>query len=95
MEIIFMYLLFMFIGIFFIWAQFSTHEACQQKIKAYLQNKNFTNIDIEKIWFDGDRDTSTYNVAYTDEQGRRHHTSCKIRDRLWESEIEIYWKHQP
>ncbi len=81
--------IFIMVGAF----KYYTDKGNRVNIKRDLQEENATDIEITTVWFDADRDTRTYNVAYTDEEGQHHHTSCKIRNRLWESEIEIYWKH--
>lgn len=40
----------------------------------------------------GDRDTNTYDVAFTDSQGEQRRTRCKIRRFGWFGDGEVYWR---
>ena len=64
------------------------------RIREYLQARAATNIIISKVWLDLDKNTSTYDVRYTNHQGRDCLTSCKIRTGFLGSG-EIYWRDPP
>ena len=66
----------------------------KQGIRDYLYARGATNITISTLWFDRDRDTSTYDVQYWNSQGTYCRTSCKIGTNLW-SNGEIYWSDPP
>lgn len=69
-------------------SMYYTNEKNKKNIRGYLEEKGATDIEIKKVWFDGDRGTGTYNVRYVDQQGHPRRTSCKIRYR----DTDIYWK---
>lgn len=64
----------------------------KQRINQHLVERGATDIFISKAWAPGDRDTSTYDVAFADSQGEQRQTRCKIRRFGWFRDGEIYWK---
>jgi hypothetical protein len=64
----------------------------KRRINQHLVERGATDIFISRAWAPGDRDTSTYDVAFTDSQGEERRTRCKIRRFGWFRDGEIYWK---
>ena len=89
------YLLFGLIILAIFALQYKGNKDNQHNIRQYLKKKKVADVEIEKVWFDRDRDTSTYEVRYTDQEGKRHHTTCKIRNSLFYPDHRIYWEHPP
>jgi hypothetical protein len=63
----------------------------QRRIQDYLSERGATDIVISKVWLTGQRNTSTYDVAYTDRQGKPRRTRCLI-PYGWFGDSEVYWK---
>lgn len=66
----------------------------KRRISNYLHARGASNITVSEVWFDMDKDTSTYDVQYTNSLGIYCCTSCKIRTNLFD-EGDIYWKDTP
>ena len=64
----------------------------KQRINQHLVERGATDIFISRAWAPGDRDTNTYDVAFTDNQGEQRQTRCKIRRIGLFRDGEIYWK---
>ena len=63
----------------------------KRRIQDYLSERGATEIVISKVWLNGQRNTSIYDVAYTDRQGVPCRTRCII-PYGWFGDSEIYWK---
>ena len=61
----------------------------KRRINQHLIEQGATDIFISKAWTPGNRDTNTYDVAFTDSQGEQRRTRCKIRVGFRDG--EIYW----
>ena len=72
--------------IFLTWER---HDTAKTLIEADLRFHRATNIEIEAEWLEGDRDTLTYDVTYTDAQGKRQRNRCKISTR--DDPSSVYW----
>jgi hypothetical protein len=64
----------------------------KRRINQHLVELGATDIFISKAWAPGDRDTNTYDVAFTDSQGEQQRTRCEIRRVRWFDDGEIYWQ---
>lgn len=62
-----------------------------QSIRAYLKAKGAINIVVTWNWFGGERGNQAFNVEYTDRQGQRRQTRCKISG----TSDDIYWRDPP
>ena len=63
----------------------------KRRIHDYLSERGATDIVISKMLLNGQRNTSIYDVVYTD----RHGVSCRTRCTIpygWFGSSEIYWK---
>lgn len=69
-------------------------ESHKQRINDHLRYRGAGNITISIIWFDMDKNTRTYNVEYTNQEGIHCRTTCKIRTGFF-SDGEIYWRDPP
>jgi hypothetical protein len=63
----------------------------KRRIHDYLSERGATDIVISKMLLNGQRNTSIYDVAYTDRQGVSCRTRCTI-PYGWFGGSEIYWK---
>jgi hypothetical protein len=63
----------------------------KRRIQDYLSEQGATDIVISKVWPTGQRNTSIYDVVYTDRQGVSCRTRCMI-PYGWFGGSEIYWK---
>lgn len=77
------------IAVFVVAAFYVQTRSRKQQIREYLLSKGARDIAITWIWVSHERDSGTYDVAYTDHLGNRRQTRCKIRDDGW------YWKEPP
>ena len=64
----------------------------KQRITEFLTTKGATNITISTKLFDGDEDTDTYFVEYTDNHGKEHRNRCKINNGLYSQDDSLYWR---
>ncbi len=60
-------------------------------ITDYLQKRKAKNIVITREWLDFDRDTLTFTVEFTDSNGKKISTRCKIRRLAIFIDEEIFW----
>ena len=93
MDSFFILFIIIFIIVALVFSYFESEEH-KKRISGYLYARGATNITVSKVWFDMDKDTSTYDVEYTNSQGTYCRTSCKIRTGLFSSG-EIYWRDPP
>ena len=63
----------------------------KRRIHDYLSERGATDIVISKMLLNGQRNTSIYDVVYTDRQGVSCRTRCTI-PYGWFGGSEIYWK---
>lgn len=63
----------------------------KRRIQDYLSERGATDIVISKVWLTGQRNTSVYDVMYTDRQGVSCQTRCII-PYGWFGDSGIYWK---
>ena len=63
----------------------------KRRIHDYLSERGATDIVISKMLLNGQRNTSIYDVVYTDRQGVSCRTRCMI-PYGWFGDSEIYWK---
>jgi hypothetical protein len=63
----------------------------KRRIQDYLSERGATDIVISKVWLTARRNTSIYDVAYTNRQGAPCQTRCMI-PYGWFGKGEIYWK---
>jgi hypothetical protein len=74
---------------FFVWDR---HQLCVATIEGSLRRLHATDIKIMPDWLDFDRDTLTYDVEYTDGEGRRHANRCKVAFSPGRDDEVIYWQ---
>lgn len=63
----------------------------QRRIVAYLGQKGATHIQVTRL-LEGDKGTSTYEVNYTNAEGDRRQTRCKIQVGMFDNNGDIYWR---
>ena len=71
---------------------YARNQTNKQRIHEYLSAKGATDVVISKAWFTHDRDTNTYDVEYTDRQGRYCRNRCKVRSSWFARDDAIYWR---
>jgi hypothetical protein len=64
----------------------------QQRIRQHLVERGATDIFISKAWTPDDGNADTYDVAFTDSQGRQRRTRCQVRRIGWFGNPEIDWE---
>ena len=66
------------------------YQADKTTIQENLEKKKAKNITMSKNWLDFDRGTRTFNVSYTDVDGKQHSRVCKLHytDLYWDDENE-------
>lgn len=75
-----------------IFASAAASEGDKRRINQHLIERGATDIFISRAWTPGDRDTSTYDVAFTDSQGEQRRTRCQVRRVGWFGNPEIDWE---
>jgi hypothetical protein len=77
-------------------AYYSAVKSGREVIEGVLRRRGMQDIKIEHDWFDFDRDTLTFDVAYRDAAGLRHSNSAKIHHRAMRGggamPDDIYWQ---
>ncbi len=73
---------------------YSNVKSHKKLIRKILSDKGATGIDVKWEWAWGDRSNSLYTVDYTNRQGQRRQTTCKVggfsEDVYWSEPPEVY-----
>ena len=75
------------VGAFVIWER---HDMAKAFIQSDLSRQRATDVVITPDWMDFDRDTLTYDVTYTDTNGRHRRNRCKVGVRPG-ADGTVYW----
>ena len=65
------------------------HRMAVATIEGELRRRHPREVRVRLVWADADRDTLTYDVAYTDAAGRRHGNRCKVSSY---DDGRVYWE---
>jgi hypothetical protein len=69
------------------------HELCVATIEGSLRRFHARDITVAIDWFGFDRHTFTYDVEFTDGEGRRQANRCRINVSPGADHEAIYWQH--
>ncbi|MEM7335380.1 MAG: hypothetical protein AAF490_25100 [Chloroflexota bacterium] len=78
------------IPIFFIAIHLQVKELTED-IKRQVKKLGGRNVEVERIWLDGDKNTFSFRVKFKDTVGKTHWTKCKVR----QGSKNIYWTTSP
>lgn len=91
MDVVFFIIAGLFIIGFISWAFMLGNDAEKERIRTHIHRMGGTMVDVSYLWFEGDRDTHSYDVTYRDLNGRMYTNRCKIRT-SWTSDDALYWR---
>ncbi len=91
MDVVFLIIVGVFVIGFVVWASFLGNEAEMERIRTHVHQKGGTVVDVSYLWFEGDRDTRSYDVSYRGPNGRLYTNRCKIRSG-WTRDDALYWR---